>query len=114
MKQPLPQTIHRILGSNNILLVVTDGYNAPANEQEGNFVANLALTLAAQLNCYAVVNTKYKREIMDLSDIVAIQARPAISPSLLSRIRAAVEDQHLKTAVASTDAPYCGRDELGR
>jgi len=171
MKQPLPQTIHRILGSNNILLVVTDGYNAPANEQEGNFVANLALTLAAQLNCYAVVNTKYKREIMDLSDIVAIQARPkvresfltpirnfkeeissngllplvlvlqamppqqrgeemilfgygqgerasleaphrpTISPSLLSRIRVAVEDQHLKTAVAPTDSPYCGRDE---
>jgi len=170
MKQPLPQTIHKILGSNNILLIVADGYNAATNEQDGNYLADMALILAARLNSYAVVNTKYKREIMDLSDVVAIESRPkvresfltpirkfqeeisgngllplvlilqalppeqlgeemilfgygqgdrasqeaphrpTISPSLLSKIRVAIEDQHLKTAVAPTESPFCGRD----
>lgn len=170
MKQPLPQTIHKILGSNNILLIVADGYNAATNEQDGNYLADMALNLAARLNSYAVVNTKYKREIMDLSDVVAIESRPkvresfltpirkfqeeisgngllplvlifqalppeqlgeemilfgygqgdrasqeaphrpTISPSLLSKIRVAIEDQHLKTAVAPSDSPLCGRD----
>jgi ParB family chromosome partitioning protein len=170
MKQPLPQTIHKILGSNNILLIVADGYNAAMNEQDGNYLADMALILAARLNSYAVVNTKYKREIMDLSDVAAIESRPkvresfltpirkfqeeisgngllplvlilqalppeqlgeemilfgygqgdrasqeaphrpTISPSLLSKIRVAIEDQHLKTAVAPTESPFCGRD----
>jgi len=170
MKQPLPQTIHKILGSNNILLIVADGYNAATNEQDGNYLADMALILATRLNSYAVVNTKYKREIMDLSDVVAIESRPkvresfltpirkfqeeisgngllplvlilqalppeqlgeemilfgygqgdrasqeaphrpTISPSLLSKIRVAIEDQHLKTAVAPTESPFCGRD----
>jgi len=170
MKQPLPQTIHKILGNNNILLIVADGYNAATNEQDGNYLADMALTLAARLNSYAVVNTRYKREIMDLSDVVAIESRPkvresfltpirkfqeeiagngllplvlifqalppeqlgeemisfgygqgdrasqeaphrpTISPSLLSKIRVAVEDQHLRTAIAPTDSPHCGRD----
>lgn len=170
MKQPLPQTIHKILGSNNILLIVADGYNAATNEQDGNYLADMALFLATRLNSYAVVNTKYKREIMDLSDVVAIESRPkvresfltpirkfqeeisgngllplvlilqalppeqlgeemilfgygqgdrasqeaphrpTISPSLLSKIRVAIEDQHLKTAVAPTESPFCGRD----
>ena len=170
MKQPLPQTIHKTLGSNNILLIVADGYNAATNEQDGNYLADMALILAARLNSYAVVNTKYKREIMDLSDVAAIESRPkvresfltpirkfqeeisgngllplvlilqalppeqlgeemilfgygqgdrasqeaphrpTISPSLLSKIRVAIEDQHLKTAVAPTESPFCGRD----
>ena len=170
MKQPLPQTIHKILGNNNILLIVADGYNAATDEQDGNYLADMALILAAKLNSYAVVNTRYKREIMDLSDVVAIESRPkvresfltpirkfqeeiagngllplvlifqalpaeqlgeemilfgygqgdrasqeaphrpTISPSLLSKIRVAIEDQHLKTAVAPSDSPLCGRD----
>jgi hypothetical protein len=170
MKRPLPQIIHRILGSNNILIVVADGYNTSLGDQPGNYLADMALTLAAKLTSYAVVNTKYKREIMDLSDVSAIQTRskvreaflqpivkfkneissngllplifffqtlpraemceemflfgygqgerasldaphrPTISPSLLSRIRVAVEDQHLTTALAPVDSPHSGRE----
>ncbi len=170
MKRPLAQTIHRILGSNNILIVVADGYNTSSGDQPGNYLADMALTLAAKLTSYAVVNTKYKREIMDLSDVSAIQTRskvreaflqpivkfkdeitsngllplifffqalpstemreemflfgygqgeraslaaphrPTISPSLLSRIRVAVEDQHLSTALAPVDSPHSGRE----
>jgi len=170
MNRPLPQTIHRILGSNNILIVVADGYNTASGDQPGNYLADMALALAAKLSSYAVVNTKYKREIMDLCDVSAIQTRPkvrdsfllpikkfkdeigangllplmllfhclpateqreemllfgygqgerasvetphrpTISPSLLSKIRVAVEDQHLRTALAPVDSPYCGRE----
>ncbi|WP_319586714.1 ParB N-terminal domain-containing protein [uncultured Desulfobulbus sp.] len=170
MKRPLAQTIHRILGSNNILIVVADGYNTSSGDQPGNYLADMALTLAAKLTSYAVVNTKYKREIMDLFDVSAIQTRskvreaflqpivkfkdeitsngllplifyfqmlpsaemreemflfgygqgeraslaaphrPTISPSLLSRIRVAVEDQHLSTALAPVDSPHSGRE----
>jgi hypothetical protein len=171
MKRPLPQAIHRILGSNNILIVVADGYQASSGDQPGHYLADLALTLAAKLTSYAVVNTKYKREIMDLSDVRAIQTRskvrdafllpikkfkdeitgngllplilffhtlpstekckemflfgygqgerasqdaphrPTISPSLLSKIRVAVEDQHLSTALAPVNSPHCGREK---
>lgn len=170
MNRPLPQTIHRILGSNNILIVVPDGYNTASGDQSGKYLADMALILAAKLSSYAVVNTKYKREIMDLCDVVAIQARPkvrdsfllpikkfkdeigangllpllllfqcppatkqdeevllfgygqgerasvetphrsTIAPSLLSKIRVAIEDQHLRTALAPVDSPYCGRE----
>lgn len=168
MKQSLSQTIHRKLGSNNILVVVADGYNALTPEQPGHYLADMALTLAEQLASYAVVNTKYKREIMDLADIGAIESRPkvreafllpikkfkdeiksngllplllvfqclptsdageemllfgygqgerasvdaphrpTIAPSLLSKIRVAIEDHHLRTALAPVSSPYCG------
>lgn len=171
MKTASPQTIHRILGSNNILLIVADGYNAPNNTQPGNFIASLALSMAEKLACYAVVNAKYKREIMDLSHVTTVQERPkvresfllpikkfkeeivgngllplvlilqamppkehcedmilfgygqgqrassaaphrpTISPSLLAKIRMAVEDQHLRTAIAPTNSAYCGREQ---
>jgi len=166
----LPQTIHRILGGNNLLIVVANGYTSSQDDQQGHYLADLALALVAKLKCYAVINNKYKREIMDLSDITAVQSRPkirdsfllqikkfkdeiasngllplvlilqtlpsnekieemllfgygqgkrgsqnaphhpTISPSLLSKIRVAIEDQHLQTAIAPIDSTYCGRE----
>ena len=165
------QTIHKRLGGNNLLLVVADGY-APVQETATphHFLAELALTLADQLNAYAVINTKYKREIMDLADIRAVKSRPRVleaflvpirqfkdeiagngllplvvilqtlppedqpeamlllgygqgergapdlphrptlSPSLLSKIRMAIEDQHLQTTLAPTASAHCGRE----
>lgn len=130
----------------------------------------MVLKLAGRLAAYAVVNTKYKREIMDLSDVQAILTRPKVrdafllpikafkdeivtngllplilifqplpesgpqkemlffgygqgerasattphrptlSPSLLAKIRVAVEDQHLTTAIAPVASPLCGRE----
>ncbi len=170
MKQALSQTIHKILGGNNLLVVVADGYSSSQDNQQGQFLANLALALTAKLQCYAVINAKYKKELMDLSDIRAVKSRPkvmdsfllqikkfkdeiatngllplvlifqslpnnerfeemllfgygqgergsqdsphhpTISPSFLSKIRVAVEDQHLRTALAPIDSPYCGRE----
>lgn len=170
MEPDLPATIHKLLGSNNILIVVADGYTSSQEDPQGHHLAELALTLATLLNCYAVINGKYKKEIMDLADIAAVQRRPkvrdafllqikkfkeeitsnnllplvlifqplpnsdplpemllfgygqgergaqetphrpTISPSLLSKIRVAIEDQHLQTAIAPVDSPYCGRE----
>lgn len=170
MEADLAATIHKILGSNNLLIVVADGYATSQEDPQGHHLAELALTLAALLNCYAVINSKYKKEIMDLANIAAVQSRPkvrdafllqikkfkeeitsngllplvlifqplssseplpemllfgygqgergaqeaphrpTISPSLLSKIRVAIEDQHLQTAIAPVDSPYCGRE----
>ncbi len=166
------QTIHKRLGSNNLLIVVADGYTSPQDTTTPNShcLAALALTLADRLNAYAVVNTKYKKEIMDLADIRAVRSRPRVldaflgqirqfkdeiagngllplmlvlqvlppsehpeetlllgygqgergvadqphrptlSPSLLSKIRMAIEDQHLRTGIAPTDSTFCGRE----
>ena len=170
MRKSPPQTIHRLLGGTNLLLVVADGYNAASGDEPGNYLADMVLKLAEQLASYAVVNTKYKREIMDLCDVHAILTRPKVrdgfllpikafkdeivangllplilifqplpeneqqedllifgygqgerastaaphrptlSPSLLTKIRMAIEDQHLSTATAPVDSPHCGRE----
>jgi ParB family chromosome partitioning protein len=82
----MQQTIHRILGANNILLIVPQGYNSASPEQEGNFLGDLALALSERLQCYAVVNTKYKKEIMDLADLRAIHHRPKVVEAFLHPI----------------------------
>ncbi len=166
------QTLHKRLGSNNLLLVVADGYTSPQDTAtpSSHCLAALALTLADRLNAYAVVNAKYKKEIMDLADIRAVRSRPRVldaflgqikqfkdeiagngllplmlvlqvlpasehpeemlllgygqgergvaeqphrptlSPSLLTKIRMAIEDQHLRTGIAPTNSPFCGRE----
>jgi len=86
MTHTLPQAIHKILGSNNILLLVPNGYNPPQPDQENNFISDLALTLADRLHCYAVVNTKYKQGIMDLADLRVVQHRPKVAQDFLQPI----------------------------
>lgn len=168
MERPTPQSIHTLLGSNNLLLVVADGYRLREEGPNRHYLADLALTLAAELNCYAVVNGKYKKELINLADVAAILERPRIresfltpirsfkdeitangllplvihlqplaveaagqemlllgygqgergsveaphrptlAPSLLAKIRVALDDCHLTTAVAPTDSPWCG------
>lgn len=172
MNKGASQTIHKRLGGNNLLVVAADGYASPQESAspDRHCLADLALALADRLNAYAVVNTKYKKELMDLADIRAVQSRPRVldaflgqirqfkdeiagngllplmlvlqvlpagehpeemlllgygqgergvadqphrptlSPSLLSKIRMAIEDQHLRTGIAPTDSPFCGRE----
>ncbi|MDR2551516.1 MAG: ParB/RepB/Spo0J family partition protein [Desulfobulbus sp.] len=87
MKHSATSTIHRLLGSNNLLVIVADGYNAAAADKPGHFLANMALTLAKELSSYAVVNAKYKREIMDLTDVGAILTRPKVKDAFLMPIK---------------------------
>ena len=171
MTQSLPQTIHRVLGSNNLLLLVPGGYNPPQTDQKANFIADLAIHLAQNLECYAVINTKYKEQIMDLNDLQVVENRPRVredfllpiirfqqeisgnglsplllllqplpaqesaetmlllgygqgerkSPqaphrptlpaSMLSKIRIALEDNHLSTALTESESPLSGHSE---
>jgi hypothetical protein len=87
MSQASSHTIHRLLGSNNILLVVADGYNSTADNQSGHHLADLALKMATTLSCYAVINSKYKRQIIDLSDINALQTRAKVRDGFLLPIK---------------------------
>ncbi|MBM9614307.1 ParB/RepB/Spo0J family partition protein [Desulfobulbus rhabdoformis] len=83
MTQALPQTIHRVLGSNNLLLLVPGGYNPPQSDQAANYIADLALSLTKQLECYGVINTKYKEQIMDLTDLQVVENRPRVKEDFL-------------------------------
>jgi len=83
MTQALPQTIHRVLGSNNLLLLVPGGYNPPQSDQAANYIADIALSLTKQLECYGVINTKYKEQIMDLTDLQVAENRPRVKEDFL-------------------------------
>jgi ParB family chromosome partitioning protein len=85
MPETLPATIYTRLGSSNILLIVPHGYSASQDDNQ-NYLAELALTVADKLHCYAVVNTKYKKEIMDLSDLRALRVRPKVVQAFLEPI----------------------------
>lgn len=87
MKPSTPHNIHRLLGSNNLLLVVADGYHSQADNQPGHYLADMALTMAKTLSCYAVINSRYKRQIIDLSNINAIQTRAKVRDAFLLPIK---------------------------
>ncbi len=170
--QPEPRPIlQKILGSNNILLVIPHGHLQEGGK-EASHMADLGRSLAGDLHCYALINGKYKKAILDLADIRAIMRRkkvadeflgtlrkfrdeitgndllplvlilqagppeeipantlvfgygqgergnrnrphrPTLSPSLLSRIRMAMEDQNIHTKVADTASGLCGNEEF--
>ncbi len=162
--------LHKILGSNNILLIVPHAHRQEPGAAPCH-MADLGRSLAGGLHCYGLVNEKYKRAILDLADTRSIMKRkkvahdflgtikkfrdeisgndllplvlimqtaepgtvpdrtmvfgygqgergnrerphrPTLSPSLLSRIRMAVEDQGIPTMVADTASGLCGREE---
>ena len=82
----VPPAIHKLLGSNNLLVVVPDG-STQRPEGQQLFLGDLALALAKGLGSYAVINSKYKKEIMDFADIQAIMARPKICSAFLGQIK---------------------------
>lgn len=82
---PLP-AIHKLLGNNNLLVVVPDGCSH-GSAGKPHYLADLALLMAKSLGSYAVINTKYKKEIMDLADIRAIMARPKVCSAFLGQIK---------------------------
>lgn len=85
MPETLPPSIYTRLGNSNILLIVPDGHSAN-QEHSQNHLAELALTVAEKLHGYAVVNTKYKKEIMDLADLRAVRVRPKVVQTFLEPI----------------------------
>ena len=161
--------LQKILGSNNILLIIPHGHRQEAGPTPTH-MADLGRALAEGLHCYGVINRKYKKAILDLADTRAIGKRrkvadeflgtirkfrdeiagndllplvlilqtgtvedlpantlvfgygqgergnpdrphrPTLSPSLLSRIRMAVEDQGMQTMVADPASSLCGHE----
>ncbi len=159
--------LEKILGSNNFLFIIPHGHR----QETGTipFMADLGRSLACGLHSFALINTRYKKALLDLADTRAIMKRkkvadeflgtigtfkkeisgnellplvlvlqnsdqvpertlvfgygqgergnparphrPTLSPSLLSRIRVAMEDQDLRTMVADTASAFCGRED---
>lgn len=85
MPEVLPPTIYTRLGNSNILLIVPHGY-AAAQNTDRSYLTDLALMISEKLHCYAVVNAKYKKEIMDLDDLRAVQSRPKVTQAFLEPI----------------------------
>lgn len=170
MLQPNERTIDTLLGKNNILVIIPQAHREQLKEDVSP-MATLGRSLAAQLQCYMVINAKYKQSILDMANVRAIRKRkkatndfltrikqfkdeisennllplvlilqqrtenstqqqsdllfgygqgergredrphrPTISPTLLSRIRVAAEDQEFSTEIAATASDLCGRE----
>ena len=86
MKAQTSRTIDTLLGSNNILIVLPHARKTHADEIEAPLIT-LGRELAARLNCYAVINGRYKPTIVDMNDVRAIRRRKKITDSFLLRIR---------------------------
>ena len=163
------RTIDTLLGKNNILVLIPHAHREHL-QKDISPMAVLGHSLAAHLQCYAVINAKYKQSILDMADVRAIRKRkkvtndfltrikqfkdeisennllplvvllqqrqetirrkadlifgygqgergredrphrPTISPTLLSKIRVAAEDQGFRTELADTASDICGRE----
>lgn len=163
------RTIDTLLGRNNILLVVPHAQR-DQGDADSSPMAVLGRSLAAHLQCYAVINARYRPSLLDMTDVRAIRKRkkvtndfllrikqfkdeisennllplvlilrqtgdstrntadilfgygqgerghenrphrPTISPTLLSKIRVAAQDQGFSTEIADSASNICGRE----
>ncbi len=78
--------IHTLLGNNNILLIVPDGLCGTGSPKK-KFLTEFGLHLAKQLGCYAVINNKYKKSILNFFDVKAIKVRKKVTESYLLQIK---------------------------
>ncbi len=87
MELELRQTIYKTLGSNNMIIIVPDGYCPGDQNQKKYYLTECARLLTEQLNCFSIINNKYKKTIIDLSDVRAIKQRKKITDSFLLPIK---------------------------
>lgn len=81
------RSIHTVLGNNNILLLIPNGLSSPQKTEEQHHLTELALLLAQQLGCYAIINNKYKKTLIDLTDMQAVKTRKKITDAFLVHIK---------------------------
>ncbi len=81
------RSIHTVLGNNNILLLIPNGLSSPQNKEEKHHLTELGLVLAQQLECYAIINNKYKKTLIDLTDMQAVKTRKKITDTFLVHIK---------------------------
>lgn len=78
--------IDTLLGKNNILLVIPHAHKEESLEQRAP-MAILGQTLAKKLQCYTVINSRYKQSIIDMSNVQAVRKRKKATNDFLLRIR---------------------------
>lgn len=81
------RSIHTFLGNNNILLLIPNGLSSPQGKEEKLHLTELGLVLAQQLECYAIINNKYKKTLIDLTDMQAVKTRKKITDTFLLHIK---------------------------
>ena len=80
------RTIDTLLGANNILAVLPHAQKKLPDEASPPMTI-LGRELAKQLGCYAVINGKYRPELVDMNDVRAIRKRKKVAKDFLIRIR---------------------------
>ena len=81
------RSINTFLGNNNILLIVPNGLSSSNNKEGEHYLSQLGLLLAQQLHCYAIINDKYKKTLVDLTDMQAVKTRKKITDAFLVHIK---------------------------
>lgn len=81
------RSISTFLGNNNILLIVPNGLSSSANKEEQHSLTDLGFVLAQQLQSYAVINNKYKKTLIDLTDMQAVKTRKKVTDTFLVHIK---------------------------
>jgi len=77
--------IDTLLGQNNILLIIPHGRPPEDGDQEGSLLT-LGRTLADELGCFAVINSRYPPSLVNMDDVRAIRKRKKVTDGFLLRI----------------------------
>ncbi|WP_319549643.1 ParB/RepB/Spo0J family partition protein [Desulfogranum marinum] len=81
------RSISTFLGNNNILLLVPNGLPSHTNKEDQHSLTDLGFVLAQQLQSYAVINNKYKKTLIDLTDMQAVKTRKKVTDTFLVHIK---------------------------
>ncbi len=90
--------IHSILGNNNILIIIPDGRCEKESGEKG-YLTELGIEAAKKLDCYAVINNKYRKTLIDFTDVKAIKKRKKITDAFLLKIKT------FKDEISQNDLP---------
>ncbi|PID72665.1 MAG: hypothetical protein CSB34_01000 [Desulfobulbus propionicus] len=81
------RSIYTTLGDSNILLIVPNGLPSGNTLKKQHFLTTFALQLGKQLQCYSVINDKYKATLVDFSNMQAVKQRKKLTDSFLLHIK---------------------------
>lgn len=83
----MPAEISKRLGSNNFIIIVPDGYSGKNDTNAMSHIADLGREVGTQLNCYALINSKYKKALADFDDVRALRKRKKLTDEFLLQLK---------------------------
>ncbi|BCO09878.1 hypothetical protein GF1_22540 [Desulfolithobacter dissulfuricans] len=85
MPNKTPAEITKILGSNNVILVAPDAHQG--RQTDSGYMDRLARELATKLHCYGIINSKYKKSIIDFTNVEEIKKRKKVTDDFLRQLK---------------------------